>query len=106
MISHIESQREEDVVPYEHLHLGIFTGVNSHHISINHSHCSTRCRRDEVAVDLEDGSFTQQPLGEVLSGQFAGRLQLLVPVASLARDVLLVPQLRRERWGEMSGEGE
>ena len=97
MIPHVEPEREEDVVPDEHLHLGVFPRVDGHHIAIDDGHSSAGGRRHEVAVHLEDGALAEQSLGQVFAGQLAGRLQLLVPVARLARDVLLVAELRGER---------
>lgn len=94
MVAHIKAEGEEDVVPDEHLHLGLLAGVDGHDVAVDDGHGAARGGRHEVAVDLEYGTFAQQALGQLFSGQLAGRLQLLVPVARLARDVLFVAQFR------------
>ena len=50
----VESEREEDVIPDVHLHTGIFSGIDGHHVSVDHGHGALRCRHHEIAVNLED----------------------------------------------------
>jgi len=97
VIADIKAQREEDVVPDEHLHFGILAGINGQHIAIDDGHRSTSCRRHKVAMHLEDGTFAQQTLWQCLPWQFPSRLQLLVPVARLSRYVFLIAARETER---------
>lgn len=52
MVTHIEAEREEYVVPYEHLHLGLFAGVDGHHITVDHGHRAAGRSCHEVTVHL------------------------------------------------------
>lgn len=52
MIAHIEAEREEDIIPYEHLHLWFLAGVDCHYVPIDYGHGAACCRRYEIAVHL------------------------------------------------------
>jgi hypothetical protein len=57
-------------------------------LTINDGHGAPGCGRDEVRVDLENGSLTQQTLRQILARQLASSLQLLVPIPSINRNLL------------------
>ncbi len=90
MVADIEPEGEEDVVPDEHLHLCVLPGVDGHDVAVDDGHRPAGGGGHEVAVHLEDGPLSQQPLRQGLPGQLSGSLELLVPVARLAGNVLLV----------------
>lgn len=84
MVPDVEAEREEYVVPDEHLHLGVLARVDGHDVAVDDGDGAPRGRRHKVGVDLKDGALAEQALGQVLAGKLAGRLKLFVPVAGLA----------------------
>lgn len=96
MIPHVESQREEYVVPDKHLHFRFLTGINRHNISVNYGHRASRRSRYEVTVNFEYRSLAKQPLRKIVPRQFPRCLELLVPVSRLSGDVLFVAKLGGE----------
>lgn len=52
MVAHVKAQREENVIPNEHLHFGLFARVYGHHVAIDNGHGTTGSRSNKVAVDL------------------------------------------------------
>lgn len=54
MVAYIESEREEYVVPNEHLHFGLFAWIYRHYVTVDYGHCAAGCRRYKVTVDLHE----------------------------------------------------
>ena len=61
MILDIETEAEEDVVPQEHLHLGVLSGVNRHDVTVDNRHGATGRRDDEVTVHLQGKKSVKIP---------------------------------------------
>lgn len=52
MVADVKSEREENVVPNEHLHLRLLAGIDRHHVAVDDGHRAARGRCHEVAVNL------------------------------------------------------
>ena len=65
--------------------LCILPWVDGHDVSVNDSHgAPSRCSY-KVTMYFEDGTFSEQSLGEVLTRQLSGGLCLLIPISRLRK---------------------
>lgn len=58
VVPHVEAQAEEDVVPDEHLHAGLLTWVDGHHVAVYDCHCTASCSGSKVTVNLSKGNIS------------------------------------------------
>lgn len=89
MITHIETKRKEDVVPDEHLHFGVFTRIDRHHVAVDDCHRSTSRGRHEVTMDLNNVKIIN--CSELLLNFL---LKLLKIIAFIFIIILLIPILK------------
>ena len=68
MIPDVKAQAEENIVPYKHLHFGIFSRIDSHHITINNGNGTTGGCRYEITMNFENGPFTKESFGKIFAG--------------------------------------
>jgi hypothetical protein len=97
VILDVEAQAEEHVVPDEHLYFGLLARIDRHDVVLDDELRASSRRVHEIAVHLEHGALADQSLGQGLLGQFACGLDLLVPVARVAWDMVLVAEFGRVR---------
>lgn len=55
VVTDVEAQGEEDVVPDKHLHTCLLARVDGHHVAVNHRHGTASGSSRKVTVDLERG---------------------------------------------------
>ena len=97
MVFYVEAQTKEHVVPDVHLNFGVLSWVNGHYVVFDDGHGTSGCRVDKVTMNLEHGSFADEPFGQRLLRQLFGCLYFFVPVARVTRYVVLVTELGRVR---------
>lgn len=59
VVTYVEAQAEENVVPDEHLHARLLSGVDRHDVAVNHRHRATRGRRGEIAMNLRNRNVSR-----------------------------------------------
>lgn len=59
MITDVETQREENVIPDKHLHPRLLARVDGHDVPINYGLGSTGSSSDEIRMDLRRNNIVQ-----------------------------------------------
>lgn len=53
VIAYVEAQREENIVPDEHLHFCLLARIDGHHVSIDYSHSAASGCGDKITMHLK-----------------------------------------------------